>query len=259
MLAANITIERLVINNTDMTERGFTAVVSVLREGNNPIRELSIGFQLLRSREVGKGGPPPVVSEQALVFKQASCHSLFSAVLLPLRSKLLPEQSHASSKLGRCTSHNTLSRANNNDISHILGRLYLGPDTFPMDEKNLCCSLDCLFLPRHDVTAKQEIVTYQISRLLETPVCMLRSLNLSSSAIGDEGAKVLRGVLTGHPTMRSLDLSRNRVGIVGGQALAKLLVNKSSLTSLDLRANLIGDEGAQAFKVVLLNNPSLRR
>lgn len=93
MLAANSTIERLVINNTDMTERGFTAVVSVLREGNNPIRELSIGFQLLRSREVGKGDPPPLVSERALLFKQASCRS-FSCCSPPspieIASRLVP-------------------------------------------------------------------------------------------------------------------------------------------------------------------------
>lgn len=52
MLVDNFTIERLVISNTDMTEAGFTAVVAVLREGNNTVRELSIGSQLLRSREV---------------------------------------------------------------------------------------------------------------------------------------------------------------------------------------------------------------
>lgn len=52
MLADNFTIERLVISNTDMTEAGFTAVVAVLREGNNTVRELSIGSQLLCSCEV---------------------------------------------------------------------------------------------------------------------------------------------------------------------------------------------------------------
>lgn len=52
MLSENFTIERLVISNTDMTEAGLTAVLAVLREGNNTVRELSIGSQLLRSREV---------------------------------------------------------------------------------------------------------------------------------------------------------------------------------------------------------------
>lgn len=52
MLIDNFTIERLVISNTSMTEAGFTAVVAVLREGNNTVRELSVGSQLLRSREV---------------------------------------------------------------------------------------------------------------------------------------------------------------------------------------------------------------
>lgn len=85
---------------------------------------------------------------------------------------------------------------------------------------------------------------------------MLRSLDLSSSRIGDEGAYVLRGALTRHPTMRSLDVSRNRIGITGGQALANL-VRDSSLASLRLQANLIGDEGAKAFKVVLLHSQTL--
>lgn len=55
MLLDNFTIERLVISNTDMTEAGFTAVLAVLREGNNTVRDLSVGSQLLRSREVGGG------------------------------------------------------------------------------------------------------------------------------------------------------------------------------------------------------------
>lgn len=52
MLGDNSTVERLVISNTDMTEVGFTAVLAALRKGNNTIMELSIGSQLLRSREV---------------------------------------------------------------------------------------------------------------------------------------------------------------------------------------------------------------
>lgn len=52
MLGDNFSIERLVISNTGMTERGFAAVLAILREGNNTVRELSIGSQLLRSREV---------------------------------------------------------------------------------------------------------------------------------------------------------------------------------------------------------------
>lgn len=50
---------------------------------------------------------------------------------------------------------------------------------------------------------------------------MLRLLDLSGCGMGDEGAYVLRGALTGHPTMRTLDLSRNRIGITGGQVCTK--------------------------------------
>lgn len=52
MLSDNSTLERLVISNADMTEVGFTAVLAALRKGNSTIMELSIGSQLLRSREV---------------------------------------------------------------------------------------------------------------------------------------------------------------------------------------------------------------
>lgn len=52
MLYDNSTLERLMISNTDMTEVGFTAVLAALRKGNSTIMELSIGSQLLRSREV---------------------------------------------------------------------------------------------------------------------------------------------------------------------------------------------------------------
>lgn len=63
----------------------------------------------------------------------------------------------------------------------------------------------------------QEVAACHVSRMLETPPCMLRSLDLSHCGMGDEGAYVLRGALMGHPTMRSLDLSRNRIGITGAQ------------------------------------------
>lgn len=52
MLGDNSTLERLVVSKTDMTEVGFTAVLAALRKGNSTIMELSIGSQLLRSREV---------------------------------------------------------------------------------------------------------------------------------------------------------------------------------------------------------------
>lgn len=55
MLSDNFTVERLVMSNTDLTEAGFTTILAVLREGNNTVRELSIGSQLLRSREVKRG------------------------------------------------------------------------------------------------------------------------------------------------------------------------------------------------------------
>lgn len=60
MLSDNFTIERLVVTNTDMTEAGFTAILAVLREGNNTVRELSIGSQLLRSREVSDSRAKPL-------------------------------------------------------------------------------------------------------------------------------------------------------------------------------------------------------
>ncbi|CAN0389595.1 unnamed protein product, partial [Ectocarpus sp. 8 AP-2014] len=63
----------------------------------------------------------------------------------------------------------------------------------------------------------KEVAACHVSRTLETPPCMLRLLDLSGCGMGDEGAYVLRGALTGHPTMRTLDLSRNRIGITGGQ------------------------------------------
>ena len=63
----------------------------------------------------------------------------------------------------------------------------------------------------------QEVAACHVARMLETPPCMLRSLDLSRCGMGDEGAHVLRGALMGHPTMRSLDLSRNRIGITGAQ------------------------------------------
>ena len=52
MLAGNSTIERLVIRKADMTETGFTAVISALRERNNTVEDLSVGSQLVRSKEV---------------------------------------------------------------------------------------------------------------------------------------------------------------------------------------------------------------
>ncbi|CAM9233712.1 unnamed protein product [Choristocarpus tenellus] len=154
MLKENFTLEALVVNNTEMTETGFIALISILREGNNTVRELSIGGQLLHSRE--------------------------------------------------------------------------------------------------------EVAVRHMARMLETPPCMIRKLDLSKSSIGDEGASLLRAALHRHPTLRVLNLSCNRIGITGGEVLAALLIEGSDLAELSLRANAIGDDGARAFKVVLQNSKTLR-
>lgn len=103
----------------------------------------------------------------------------------------------------------------------------------------------------------QEVVAYHVARVLETPSCVLRSLELQSSGIGDEGSFLLCDALARQRTMEHLDLSRNQIGITGGQALARLLLGNSTVTGLVLQANRITDEGAKAFRVVLLHNKTL--
>lgn len=219
MLSKNFTLERLVVGNTDMTEAGFTAVLAALREGNNTLRELSIGSQLFRSREV-RG---------------------FDVCKNTGRTRAKKQNHHHQQRRRR---HVSGTRGQSDAETARLSDSEQTPATSPRSKRSkrkaarpfTCPPVRCpprhLVSPTHDNRPDrtgpdrigsepngemQEVAACHVARMLETPPSMLRSLDLSRCGMGDEGAYVLRGALMGHPTMRTLDLSRNRIGITGGQ------------------------------------------
>ncbi|CAF3348954.1 unnamed protein product [Rotaria sp. Silwood2] len=66
----------------------------------------------------------------------------------------------------------------------------------------------------------------------------LKSLNLRSNQIGNQGAQYLATGLRSNKTLKTLDLYKNRIGDEGAQALADALITNTTCNSLNLDSNL---------------------
>ena len=78
------------------------------------------------------------------------------------------------------------------------------------------------------------VIGYLISRNT-----VLKSLDLHTNVIGDEGAKAMADALSGNTSLTSLNLGYNSIGDEGAKAMADALRGNTSLTSLDLKLNYI--------------------
>jgi serine/threonine protein kinase/Ran GTPase-activating protein (RanGAP) involved in mRNA processing and transport len=85
----------------------------------------------------------------------------------------------------------------------------------------------------------------------------LMSLDVSSNALGVEGAKAMAGALTKNSTLMSLDMASNRIGVEGAKAMVVALVENSTLTLLDMSGNGIGNEGCKAMTELLAMNSTI--
>ena len=72
----------------------------------------------------------------------------------------------------------------------------------------------------------------------------LKTANLGSNDIGDEGTAALSEALKSNNTLETLVLYVNGIGVAGAQSLADMLQVNRALTTLDVRFNDLGDGSA---------------
>ena len=87
----------------------------------------------------------------------------------------------------------------------------------------------------------------------------LQQLNVSYSFIGDEGATALAEMLKENRMLQRLDVSGNSIGDEGATALAEMLKENRTLQQLNVNGNFIGDGGATTLAEMLKENRTLQQ
>src|SRR4051812_10560748 len=82
----------------------------------------------------------------------------------------------------------------------------------------------------------------------------LRSLNLSSSKLGDEDARKLATALQRDIVLTAADLTNNAITDVGVRALSAALQTNQTLTVLNLTGNQVSQEALQPLTLALQRN-----
>jgi hypothetical protein len=88
---------------------------------------------------------------------------------------------------------------------------------------------------------------------------VVRELNLLSTSLGAEGARVLSKALASNRSLLDLDLGRNDLGDAGAAALATALAKNAALLTLYLGGNAIGPAGAASLSAALEANSTLSK
>jgi Ran GTPase-activating protein (RanGAP) involved in mRNA processing and transport len=87
---------------------------------------------------------------------------------------------------------------------------------------------------------------------------VLRSLDISTNGIGDDGAIAIAESLKINAALTSLDLHACSIGDKGATALADMLADNFTLETLNLKANYINDAGAIALAKAAAKSRGLR-
>jgi hypothetical protein len=90
--------------------------------------------------------------------------------------------------------------------------------------------------------------------LRNSPTCCLKSLDLRSNNVGNEGATILADALSENRTLLYLYLNCNHLDNRGVARLAAALKHNQHLRTLDLQRNQFDDIGANAFVKTLAND-----
>ena len=81
----------------------------------------------------------------------------------------------------------------------------------------------------------------------------LQYLNLGFTSLGNDGARVLAGVMGHFEELKALNVSANEISFGGAQALAAAIGRCKSLLGLNMSSNAIGSRGAVALASVIGN------
>ena len=99
----------------------------------------------------------------------------------------------------------------------------------------------------------------ELSQILLTKGCRLRSLNLGGNGIADEGATAIGHSLKSNQSLVFLKLTLNSIGPQGARGLAAGFTENHSLLSVELGWNNIENEGAKALARSLETNASITK
>ena len=83
--------------------------------------------------------------------------------------------------------------------------------------------------------------------------------DMSSNAIGKDGATAIAQVITNNKTLKKLNIHRCNITATGTTAIANSLLHYTSLEVLDMSYNAIGKDGATAIAQVITNNKTLKK
>ncbi|WP_410521554.1 hypothetical protein [Candidatus Tisiphia endosymbiont of Empis tessellata] len=93
-----------------------------------------------------------------------------------------------------------------------------------------------------------------LEAIIENPIS---ELDLSSNNLGDNGAKVVAGIIQNSTKLKILKLSNNQIGSEGMGALSSAFDHNETVTDLDLSNNNLGDKGAEKVATLLANNSTI--
>lgn len=85
----------------------------------------------------------------------------------------------------------------------------------------------------------------------------VRSINLRSNSLQNEGALAFAEMLNRNATLQSVNLSFNSIGDDGASALGKSLAGNTALQELVLEGNIISSQGVETFGKSLMVNATL--
>ncbi|MDR0774459.1 MAG: hypothetical protein LBE72_04040 [Rickettsia sp.] len=111
-------------------------------------------------------------------------------------------------------------------------------------------NVDVLDLSNSKVQLDKEI----LEAIIENPIS---ELDLSGNNLGNNGAKVVAGIIQNSTNLKILKLSNNQIGSEGMGALSSAFDHNKTVTDLDLSNNDLGNKGAEKVATLLANNSTV--
>ncbi|XP_062861054.1 FERM domain-containing protein C-like [Trichomycterus rosablanca] len=270
-------LQKLQINDDDLTMESCSALSEVLRSGSSSLRELDLSNNNLQNSGVQKLCEGLKKNECKLeVLRLSDCgvgDEGYAALAEALRSKRSymkeldlrgnhPGESGVQKICSACKGglHKLLTLQSRN-FSEMKLRLFKSPDAEEA-YTTLSKRLDnrILLQRKLDLSSKtlEEIKANQLSALLEDPHCTIQNLTLCGCRLTENDCTTLVSALSRNPShLTDLDLSQNPIKDSGVKKLVPLLQNhQNKLKQLNLRNCSITDKSCTDLKSALDVNPS---
>ena len=258
----DVRISKLVMFHNDITDRGVTALVEMLKE-NRTLQQLDIS-----GNSIGGGGATALAGmlkeNRTLQQLDVSGNSIGGGGATALAGMLkenrtLQQLDVSGNSIGsggattlaeKLKENRTLQQLDVSENSIGDGGATVLADM--LKENRTLQQLDVSGNSIGDVGATALADTLKENRTLQ-------QLDVSENSIGDGGATVLAQMLKENSTLQQLDISDNSIGGGGATALAEMLKENRTLQQLHVSGNSIGDGAATALAEILKENRTLQQ